>query len=231
MKIHRFLVERDFQLSHEVWLRDESILWQWNKVLRLSPNQNIILFNGQGEDRLYRILKLNSEEAHLLLVNQLVPIKPKVDLYVFWSLLKRSNNELILQKCTELGVSHFVPLISERTIKKDFNIERAQKIIREASEQCGRSLLPTLRSPIKIDKALAEYTGEVEIVVCSPDSSPQLPSVNTGKKLGIMIGPEGGWSESEINVFRTNNLPSVGLGKLVLRAETAAIVAASKMLA
>lgn len=126
MRTHRFLVERDFQLSHEIWLREESILWQWNKVLRLSPTQNVILFNGQGEDRLYQILKLNREEAHLSLISQLVPIKPEVDLYVFWSLLKRTNNELILQKCTELGASHFVPLISERTIKKDFNVERAQ---------------------------------------------------------------------------------------------------------
>ncbi len=209
-------------------MHDEQLLWQWNKVLRFGTGQQVILFDGEKTERLYNIAEMSKTEAHLKLVTQLSLKKPHKHIYVFWSLLKKENNEYIIQKCTEIGVSNFVPIISERTIKKDFNQQRTQKISIEASEQCGRSTLPDVRSPIHLEKAIEEYKDKIKLLVChiGSEGRPYIPE----DKIGIFIGPEGGWSEAEKEIFLKNGIDSMNLGDFTLRAETAAIVAASKLL-
>lgn len=228
MRKHRFLVDDKIQLKKDFWLHDEALLWQWNRVLRLGPSNEVILFDGVKTDRLYRIEKISKNEAHLQMISQLERNLPKKHIYLFWSLLKRDNNEHIIQKCTEIGVSNFVPLLTERTIKKDFNIERAQKIIKEASEQCGRSNIPSIREPLHLEKALQEYAGMLYFLLCHKGDKPaqEFPF----KKYGILVGPEGGWSDNEQKMFAEMNTPNLDLGDFTLRAETAATVAASKVL-
>src|SRR3989344_3461009 len=112
-KLHRFFAGEDIKLKKEFWLHDQALLWQWNKVLRFREGQEVILFDGLQTDRLYKILKLEKSEAHLAMVTELERTLPKRHVYLFWSLLKKDNNEHIIQKATELGVSNFVPLITE----------------------------------------------------------------------------------------------------------------------
>jgi len=133
-----------------------------------------------------------------------------------------------LQKCTELGITDFLPVISERTIKKDFNLERAQKIVIEASEQCGRGDIPTLHSPKKLKNAVDEYKNKIDLYFA--DKGQNEIKKKPKKSVGILIGPEGGWSQAEIQIFKTAKIKGIDLGNLVLRAETAAIVSASKLL-
>lgn len=221
-KIHRFYTP-DLELKKDFWLHDPAILWQWNKVLRFSENQEVVLFDGLQTDRLYKIVKLDKTEAHLQMITEYEPKLPSKHVYLFWSLLKKDNNELILQKATELGVSNFVPLITDRTIKKEFNLERARKIVEEAAEQCGRSDIPKVREPIHIKKALPEY-NEVKIYICH-----QCNKVGklTDEKIGFVIGPEGGWTTEELDFFEQAGYEHVGLSDFTLRAETAAIIASS----
>lgn len=186
------------------------------------------MFNGVKTERLYSIREISKKEAHLKLVTDMEIKLPKTYVYLFWSLLKKENNEYIIQKCTEIGVSNFVPIISERTIKKDFNLPRAQKIAIEASEQCGRGNIPAVREPLHLQKALDEYSGKLEMFVCHQGGNSKVDL--TGNKAGIIIGPEGGWSASEQKMFSNIGLSVIGLNEFVLRAETAAIVAASKLL-
>lgn len=228
MRTHRFLVDQKIELKKSFWLHDEELLWQWNKVLRLKSGQEVVLFDGIKTDRLYRIEKISKTEAYLQMISQLERNLPKKHVYLFWALLKRDNNEHIIQKCTEIGVSNFVPLLTERTIKKDFNMQRAQKIIKEASEQCGRSDTPHIREPLHLEKALEEYADKLYFLVCHKGSkaSNEFPY----KKYGILVGPEGGWSSSEQEMFSKRNLPNVNLGNFILRAETAAVVASSKVI-
>lgn len=230
MRIHRFYIGSKFDLSHSMWVHDKELLFQWKKVLRFSEGQEVCLFDGQGEDRLYRITKVNDNEVHLELISQLKTSNPSKNVYLFWSLLKRANNEHVVQKCTEIGVSHFIPLISERTIKKDFNLERIQKIIIEASEQSGRSDIPRLREPIKLDKAISEYSDEVKLMVAEKTDQQFSSDAVLEKSSGVFIGPEGGWSLSELNVFKEHDIQRLGLGKFTLRAETAAVVASAKLI-
>lgn len=228
MRAHRFWVGPRIQLKKDFWLHDERLLWQWNKVLRFNPGQKIILFDGEKTDRLYELVSLAASEAHLRLLTELKRNLPPAHVYLFWSLLKRENNEFVLQKCTEVGVSNFIPIVSDRTIKKDFNAERAQKIIIEASEQCGRSDIPRVREPLHLKTALEEYSDKLHLIVCRQGDKRMADQEI--KKHGILIGPEGGWSENEQKMFSDLNLDHLGLGQFTLRAETAAIVASAKVL-
>lgn len=228
MRLHRFFVGEDTKLISNFWLHDEKLLWQWNRVLRFRSGQEVRLFNTRTE-RLYKISELSKKEAHLKLITELQLQLPPRHVYLFWSLLKKENNEYILQKCSEIGVSNFVPLITERTIKKDFNYERAQKIVIEASEQCGRGNIPVIRQPLHLNKAIEEYKDKVQLLVCEQGKG-LVEGFSEERPVGILIGPEGGWSESEQKMFSEFNLSTINLADFTLRAETAAIVAASKLL-
>ncbi|HEX5796786.1 MAG TPA: RsmE family RNA methyltransferase [Candidatus Saccharimonadales bacterium] len=229
MRLHRFYTGSGIKLQKDFWLHETSLLWQWNKVLRYRSGQEIILFDGQRRERLYKIAELSKNEAHLQLITDLDLKLPKQHVYLFWSLLKKENNEYIIQKCTEIGVSNFVPLISERTIKKDFNLKRAERITIEASEQCGRGNLPVIREPVHLEKAVDEYKEKLQLLVCHTGGKADY-QLTDDKKPGILIGPEGGWSEAEQKLFSELKLATLGLGDFTLRAETAAIVAGSKFL-
>jgi 16S rRNA (uracil1498-N3)-methyltransferase len=227
MRVHRFYTGPDLKLKSDFWLHDEALLWQWNKVLRFRPDQEVVLFDGVQTDRLYRVVELSKTEAHLVMETELERVLPKKHIYLFWSLLKKDNNDHILQKCTELGVSNFAPLISDRAIRKDFNIDRARKIVLEASEQCGRSNIPIVREPLHLEKALEEYQGKMPIFVGQKGEG---AVSKTPDKCGILIGPEGGWSSDELERFDEMILPHLSVSDFVLRAETAAITTTATLL-
>lgn len=230
MRLHRFYTGEKLILKKDFWLRDQAILWQWLRVLRFREGQEVVLFDGSKVDRLYRITEINKAEVHLEMVTELERKVPSRHIYLFWSLLKKDNNDLILQKCTELGVSNFVPLLTERSIRDNFNIERAQKIVQEASEQCGRSNIPVVREPISLQNALKEYKDNVELFICQQGHDIPEPNTDVSKKYGLFIGPEGGWSDAEKELFIENKFKHVHINDFTLRAETAAIVAASKFI-
>src|SRR5690606_17881134 len=121
------------KLEHSFWLHDSRLLHQWQKVLRLAAGAEVILFDGASHDRLYKIEKIDKNEAHLKHITDLERRKPNKDVYLFWSLLKKDKNDWVLQKCTELGVSHFIPLLATRSEKTNFDMERAHKIVIEAA--------------------------------------------------------------------------------------------------
>jgi 16S rRNA (uracil1498-N3)-methyltransferase len=229
MKIHRFYTGPGLKLKKDLWLHDPALLWQWNKVLRFREGQQITLFDGTQTDRLYRIVKLDKTEAHLQMVTELNRHLPDRHLYIFWSLLKKDNNDLILQKCTELGVSTFVPLLSSRSIRDNFNMDRAHKVVLEASEQCGRSDLPSVRDPMHLETALAEYSSKARLFVCQQGKG-SVPEMNPRQRAGLFIGPEGGWSDEEKGIFSDGKLEQLNISDFTLRAETAAVVASARLL-
>lgn len=216
-------------LKHDFWVHDEALLWQWNRVLRFKAGQKVVLFDGEDKDRLYEIVEITRAEAHVKLLTDMERIVPSRHIYLLWSLLKKDNNDHILQKCTELGVSNFVPIISDRSIRTNFNIARANKIVIEASEQCGRSDVPTVREPLHLAKAIEQYKEHAELVVCEQGESASF-ELDDKKRYALLIGPEGGWSDSEKESFQANDFRRISISNHVLRAETAAVVAVSKFL-
>lgn len=225
MRLHRFYVGHEFELKHDFWLHDLRIVGQWKRVLRYQAGQQVVLFDGVETERLYKIVELKDDEAHLQLVTDFERTLPNKNVYLFWSLLKKDKNDWVLQKATELGVSHFVPLLADRSEKTGFNTERAEKILIEAAEQCGRSDIPTVREPMLVNTALDHLGDKIPLMIC--EQGGERPDALKSDSYGMLIGPEGGWSEKEIETFEQHNLPHLGLGDLTLRAETAAVTAAS----
>jgi 16S rRNA (uracil1498-N3)-methyltransferase len=230
MKLHRFYVSPEInELTHSIWIHDERLLNQWHKVLRFRQGDQVVLFDGIASDRLYKIVRMEPKGVQLELITEFERKLPNRHIYLFFSLLKKDKNDWVLQKCTELGVSNFVPLIAKRSEKTGFNIERAEKIVIEAAEQCGRSDIPHIREPTSLDTALNEYKDKVQLLVA--DESPQslIISQQSDNPIGIFIGPEGGWTEIELELFKDAEVKHLQLGNLTLRAETAAVAAVTKV--
>lgn len=227
MRLHRFYVGNEIELKHDFWLHDERLLSQWNRVLRFRAEQEVILFSDTHE-RLYRIAEIKPDEAHLMYVTDFERKIPAKDIYLLWSLLKKDKNDWVLQKCAELGVSHFVPLLAERSEKTGFNVERAEKIVIEAAEQCGRSDIPGVREPMLVETAIEELNDKIILYICEQESSDEIQTSN--EAAGILIGPEGGWSDREKSLFTQQQLKHLNLHDFTLRAETAAVAAATKLI-
>lgn len=232
MKLHRFYVPKKIELNHDFWIKEEALIHQWKKVLRMKAGDELVLFDGVDRDMLYKIIELSDNEAHLQLITELKRKLPKRNVYLFWSLLKKDKNDWVIQKCTELGVSHFVPLLADRSEKTGFNVERAEKIAKEASEQCGRSDIPYVREPILISTAISEMKNKITIFVC--EQSDQVENANTvldnNEPAGLLVGPEGGWSDQEKSIFKEHKLNHISIHDFTLRAETAAVTATAKLL-
>lgn len=227
MRLHRFYIGNQLELKHDFWTQDTRLIYQWCKVLRYQAGQEIVLFDGVTHDRLYKIVEINDREAHLQHITDFERKVPKREIFLFFSLLKKDKNDWVLQKCTELGVSHFVPLLAERSEKTGFVVERAEKILIEAAEQCGRSDIPTVREPVLVQTALSEFNSRVLLYICEQESEDMAADIS---RAGVLIGPEGGWSEKEKDLFKSEKLPHLNLHDFTLRAETACVAAAAKLL-
>jgi 16S rRNA (uracil1498-N3)-methyltransferase len=156
--------------------------------------------------------------------NKVLPVR---ETYLFVSIVKKDNFEWIAEKATELGVSHIIPIISERTEKKDINIDRIKKIIIEASEQSGRGTIPILSEVIDLNTALTNY-GHIKSIVWDPLAT-KFSTQDIGSSIGAYIGPEGGWSSKELELFKQHSLMIRSLGPQVLRSETAVIAVISRL--
>lgn len=233
MRLHRFYIAPDdTELDHNIWVNSKELRNQWIKVLRYREGDEVVLFDGVLIERLYKITKIEPDAVKLEMITDFERKLPHKHVYLFWSLLKKDKNDWVIQKCTELGVSNFVPLVADRSEKTGFSVERANKIAIEASEQCGRSDIPHIREPLTVAEAIGEYKDKVKLLICdetTPSTNSQLPS--TKNPTGILIGPEGGWTEAELKLFKEAGLGSLHLGNLTLRAETACVSAATKLLA
>ena len=229
MKLHRFYLP-NIDLTHEFWMDDERLFHQWSKVLRFEVGRELVLFNDKLEERLYRIERYGDNAVKLVLVTEREPQLPKREVYLCFSLLKKDKNDWVLQKATELGVRHFIPLLTERTEKTGFDVERAEKIVIEASEQCGRTDIPRVREPLTVETLLKELKGKAELFVAEQGSSDEIWKMKNeigDMPTAVLIGPEGGWSDGEKQLFQDHQLKHFALSDFTLRAETAAIAAAT----
>ncbi|MCX6755051.1 MAG: RsmE family RNA methyltransferase [Candidatus Nomurabacteria bacterium] len=244
MKIHRFIDNFDLT-GLEVEITGE-IAHQMVKVLKLEIGEQVELCDGKGISAMAEIESLNKNMVKLKLgkISRLNLDKEKV-VSLFCAVLKKENFELVVQKVTECGVDKIIPIITTRTIKMGLNMERLQKIAREACEQSHRSILPEILEPMSFEESLElakendvniifDASGEVLLgkMPCERDGANTSKNssefygciLNNKTSPGIWIGPEGGWTPEEIKKATENNFSVASLGKNVLRAETAAII-------
>lgn len=219
MKIHRFITK----LSEENTIRDTEIVNQIRKVLKLEPGEVICISDGIGTDYEGVIEKIGTDTIFLKNITKKDPLLPKKRIVLYCAILKKENFELVCQKATELGVTKIVPILTKRTIKQGLKIDRLKKIIKEASEQSGVSKIPTLSETLNFEDAITESLEENEKTILFDRSG--LKIKNSFERLGLFVGPEGGFTEEEIQ-YAKNSLVDIGsLGETTLRGETAAIIA------
>lgn len=221
MRLHRFIGDFDFNTKNFA-VTDSELVSQWRNVLRLKTGDTVILCDGKGREAHATILDMDKKGAYVAIDEIETPDRePSKDTTLFCAVLKRENFELVVQKATEIGIAHIVPLLSERTVKTGFNRERLEKIIREASEQSGRTILPTLSEPIYFKDAISTIVPEKTILF---DLSGQAVSYQLSAD-SLFVGPEGGFTEAEVLLAKELGCTIGSLGNLTLRGETAAIVA------
>ena len=229
MRLHRFFIEQEILENGEMTLTDKDLIHQWGKVFRLKAGDRVILFDGTGFDYVSEIILLNKNEGVLKVIEKKLNENiPKKEIHLFQSIIKKDKFEWVLEKGTELGVSYFHPIISERSEKKNINFERARKIIKEASEQSGRRNLPSISELINLENAL--NNDFLSIAFHPTGDKFDKNNLEKEKVLGIFIGPEGGWSDRELGIFKEKGVSILSLGRQILKAETASIAISSMFL-
>ena len=232
MRLHRFI--GNFDLSNKgVSANDADFINQAKNVLRLKYGDKLILCDGNLNEAVAEIVNLNKEFVELKILetykNQNEPASPaggpERNVILYCPILKKENFEWAVQKAVEVGVREITPIITARTVKLGLNKDRLEKIIKEAAEQSGRGILPRLNETIIFDEAIKSAKENDLNLFFNIGGKNVQHSMSNISKIGIFIGPEGGWDEEEIKKAQSSNgFTIVGLGKTVLRAETAAVI-------
>lgn len=210
---------------------------QLTRVLRLKPGDRIVLLDGQGIEYLTEISELARQSATGKVHScKNVDSEPTAQLTLYQCSLKADKFEWVLQKGTELGVSAFVPVISERCVVRPAETllkkyERWRTIIREAAEQSERGRLPILHDPLSFDKAVRRANGLRYLPW--EETSGERGAIGLGaavareggemRRVNLLIGPEGGLTADEAGRASHAGWQIVSLGPRILRAETAAL--------
>jgi 16S rRNA (uracil1498-N3)-methyltransferase len=225
MKIHRFITEftRD---GRAISIQDPSIVKQMKQVLKLVIGESFILPTQNGTDIWATIESYDNRGVHAVFVKEEKNIaEPVVYVRLYASILKREHFELVVQKATEIGVKEIIPLICERTIKLGTKTERLAIIAKEASELCGRTVVPTIHEPTKFSEAISNINDKEAHYFLDASGSifPQTKKID--QIINLYIGPEGGWTPAERALADDMHLSIVSLGPRIFRGETACIVA------
>ena len=198
-------------------------------VMRMKRGSNINFFNRDGE-WLSEIVFLDRNRVEVKFLNKLKEPTKNSNIELAICLVKKSPMDTILQKATELGVSKITPIISERTEVKELNFERAKKIVIEATEQSNQLIPPEISQVTKLKDFLNNLDSSTKLLFADINSKDDLKKelLNEAKSLSVLVGPEGDFSPSEIEVIRGNpNVVSFTISRNILRTDTAVISAIS----
>jgi 16S rRNA (uracil1498-N3)-methyltransferase len=214
-----FEIEADPQQSHYL-----------ANVLRLGEGGQLLLFNGRDGEWLARISTLAKKRVALLPVTQTRTQPAPPDLVYCFAPLKQGRLDYLVQKAVEMGAGVLQPVITQHTQMSTIGIDRVKANVVEAAEQCGILAIPRVCEAVRLERVLWEWEPGRQLIFCdeSAETNNPVPVLNAiaSRKLGLIVGPEGGFSEEERQQLRA--LPFVTpipLGPRILRADTAAVAA------
>jgi 16S rRNA (uracil1498-N3)-methyltransferase len=214
------------------------------RVMRASPGDTVIVTDGADREAIAEVAEADKESVRLhILEERPMSGEPRAQVWIAQSLPKGDKLETVIQKGTEIGAARFLPFVSARTVvqydarKEAKRLERWRKIAKEAAEQAHRSRIPDVEEPrswkqlltLVPDCALALFCYELEGGAQLKDA---LKAARIGEEVPrrpilVIIGPEGGFTEAEASEAEEIGCKSIGLGKRILRTETASLVALS----
>lgn len=227
MRLHRVYTNQELEPGRDVSIRDRSAHYL-TRVLRISAGQPICLFNGDGHDYAAEIIRPGKTRV-LIDVKTRLPAARESELRVtvVQAISRGERMDQTLQKCTELGAQAFQPLFSERVEvrlqpeKLEKRMKHWQGVVVAACEQSGRAVVPRVLEPMEFGEWLYQPAAIFRLVL-APGAERSLVSTELPDQLELAVGPEGGFSDVELDLMAARSVHRVSLGPRVLRTETAA---------
>jgi 16S rRNA (uracil1498-N3)-methyltransferase len=209
-------------------------------VLRLSPGERVVIFDGHGNEASAELAEVSRKHTRLMIGKPTLTARPRCAITLAQAVPKARNMDLIIQKAVELGASAVIPILSERTVVRledagdaERKQERWQSIAVEACKQCGQNWTPAIGLPRTTKEFLAELPKADLILIASlqPDSrtvKEVLSAYSVAKgtlpsSVIVMVGPEGDFTPAETALAKSAGAVAISLGPIILRTETAAL--------
>ncbi len=199
-------------------------------VLRLGDSEKVLLFNGVDGEWLADIERQGKKKCALVPVSQTRQQPEASELIYCFAPLKHARLDYMVQKAVEMGAGVLQPVLTHHTQNSRVNTGRIRANAIEAAEQCGILSVPETPEPIKLDLLLDQWPADTRLVFCDEsasdkDTADKLAELD-GKKLAVLIGPEGGFSQEERDLLLSRSfVTAISLGPRILRADTAAVAA------
>ena len=220
-------------LKSPVKLENKQVHYLIN-VMRKKIDDSILVFNSVNGEFLGKISEIYKNTIIIDIIKKVRDVKIENDIWLLFAPVKKSPTEYIVQKATELGVSKIIPIITERTITKNLNLNRMQDIAIESSEQCDRITIPEICAVKKLKDLILNWDNDRIIFFCDETIrnndvvKKDFQNLSTKSFGAILVGPEGGFSANETNYLREKKfIRPIDLGPRILRSDTAVIAALS----
>ena len=227
---HRLYIDAALVAGRHIGLNRAQANYLLN-VLRLKDGTGLLVFNGSNGEWRATIQPDGRKSATLRVEEQVRPQPARRDLHYLFAPLKHARLDYMVQKAVEMGASHLRPVLTRRTQATRINLERMRANVIEAAEQCGILNLAAIAPDITLDALLADWPAERWLVFCDEDAEiadpvAALQPVRGASELAVLIGPEGGFDESERRaLLAVPQVLRLSLGPRILRADTAAVAA------
>lgn len=232
--MHRFFIKKQNIFGPMITISGDDV-WHISKVLRLKSGDKIVLCDGEGTDYLTAVESMDNHSIRTVVLDKEASRgEPSIDAVLYQGIPKSTKMDIIIQKCTEMGIKRIVPVSTVRTVvrlesEKDESkkVERWTKIAEEAAKQSGRGIIPAIDMPMTLTQAFKD-AGKLDTAIIPYElegslSIKQVLSKDKSKSIGFFIGPEGGFDASEIEKAKEMGIIPVTLGSRILRTETAGI--------
>jgi 16S rRNA (uracil1498-N3)-methyltransferase len=224
----RIYLDKKLNLDLDFILEKEDAHYLMN-VMRLREGDNVFLFNSKDGEFKGEIISSDKKNTKIKLISKIENINKPGNISLIFSLIKSSKLDYLIQKCTEVGVKSFYPVISEKSVAKNLNIQRTERIIKESCEQSNQLYLPAIHAVEKLEKKLKSLDKN-SIVFFADINSPnkkieEVLKKNKNREFYLLVGPEGDFSLKERDLLNSmSNCIPISLGLNILRSETAAVV-------
>lgn len=240
--MHRFFIEPSQIQDRKIYVEGPDVNHMKN-VLRMKPGEQVMISDGGGTQYLCELESLETKQGRLRIVDTWKENRElSSKIYLFQGIPKSDKMELIIQKATELGVYELIPVVTGRTVVKLDDKKAEKKLLRwktiaeAAAKQSGRSMIPRVHEVMTFSEALA-FGQALDVLLIPYEKAEGMEStrqaiekIQPGQSVGIFIGPEGGFEESEVEQAMSCKAAPVTLGRRILRTETAGFVVLSMLL-
>ena len=227
----RIFVNKSISSNLIIYIKDKQHHFLKN-VLRIKVNDEINIFDGITGEWKSTVMSINRENTVLRVINIINKLKKSNDIWLVFAPIKQHRMSLAIQKATELGVSKIIPCITEFTNIRKINAKNLNDNAIEAAEQSERLDIPRIEKQVDLTTLLSNWPEDRKLIYCDEKIKEKrsiisllTPFKNTENKWAVLIGPEGGFSDSEQELIsKSKNVLSVSLGNRLLRSDTAITV-------